>query len=169
MAAARKSPARRYLPGAKNKSHRRHTACDRHPQRRSGCTRTGRQSAEVHRRDMARSNHFVRQLALKLAFTYGHNHAFAGTQELASSLRPQRHSHHSICSRRFRMLTRALNAAEQCCIRGGRVLVRSAPSGAADIEIEISHASAALSYYVNQRWLGRLWLTNWQTISQSIQ
>jgi small subunit ribosomal protein S2 len=61
---------------------------------------------------------------------------------------------------------RALQAISDCVARGGRVLFVGTKRQAADAVAEAAKRSA--QYFVNSRWLGGT-LTNWKTISQSIQ
>ncbi|WP_397543138.1 30S ribosomal protein S2 [Roseovarius salis] len=64
------------------------------------------------------------------------------------------------------MLDAALNAIRECVAKGGRVLFvgtkRQASQPIADA------AEKCAQYYMNHRWLGGT-LTNWQTVSKSIQ
>ena len=64
------------------------------------------------------------------------------------------------------LMNEALKAVSDTVARGGRVLIvgtkRQASGPVADA------AKAAAQYYVNSRWLGGM-LTNWKTITQSIQ
>jgi len=64
------------------------------------------------------------------------------------------------------MLQRALQAVSDTVARGGRVLFVGTKRQAADAISESAKRSA--QYYVNSRWLGGM-LTNWKTISASIQ
>ncbi len=64
------------------------------------------------------------------------------------------------------MLQRALQAISDTVARGGRVLFVGTKRQAADAVAESAKRSA--QYYVNSRWLGGM-LTNWKTISASIQ
>ena len=63
------------------------------------------------------------------------------------------------------MLTRALQLVSDTVADGGRVLFVGTKRQAAPLVAEAARQSA--QYYVNSRWLGGT-LTNWQTISQSI-
>jgi small subunit ribosomal protein S2 len=64
------------------------------------------------------------------------------------------------------MLHRALQAVSDTVARGGRVLLVGTKRQASDSIAEAAKRSA--QYYINSRWLGGM-LTNWKTISQSIQ
>jgi small subunit ribosomal protein S2 len=63
-------------------------------------------------------------------------------------------------------LYRALQAVSDTVARGGRVLFVGTKRQAQDAVADAAKRSA--QYYVNARWLGGM-LTNWKTISQSIQ
>ena len=64
------------------------------------------------------------------------------------------------------MLHRALQAVSDTVAKGGRVLFVGTKRQAADSIADAAKRSA--QYYVNSRWLGGM-LTNWKTISGSIQ
>ncbi|HEV7418055.1 MAG TPA: 30S ribosomal protein S2, partial [Tianweitania sediminis] len=64
------------------------------------------------------------------------------------------------------MLHQALKVVSDTVARGGRVLFVGTKRQAADIVADAADRSA--QYYVNSRWLGGM-LTNWKTISNSIQ
>jgi small subunit ribosomal protein S2 len=64
------------------------------------------------------------------------------------------------------MLHRALQAVSDTVARGGRVLFVGTKRQAQDLVADAAKRSA--QYYVNSRWLGGM-LTNWKTISGSIQ
>jgi small subunit ribosomal protein S2 len=64
------------------------------------------------------------------------------------------------------MLYRALEAISDTVARGGRILLVGTKRQAQDPIAEAAKASA--QYFVNARWLGGM-LTNWKTISNSIQ
>ena len=64
------------------------------------------------------------------------------------------------------MLHRALQAVSDVTAKGGRVLFVGTKRQAQDVVAEAAKRSA--QYYVNSRWLGGM-LTNWKTISASIQ
>ena len=64
------------------------------------------------------------------------------------------------------MLYRALEAISDTVARGGRILLVGTKRQAQDPIAAAAKASA--QYYVNSRWLGGM-LTNWKTISNSIQ
>ena len=64
------------------------------------------------------------------------------------------------------LLHQALKEVSDVVARGGRVLFVGTKRQAADIVADAARRSA--QYYVNARWLGGM-LTNWQTISNSIQ
>ncbi|MFD2239014.1 30S ribosomal protein S2 [Aureimonas populi] len=64
------------------------------------------------------------------------------------------------------MLHRALQAVSDSVARGGRVLFVGTKRQASEIVADAANRSA--QYYVNARWLGGM-LTNWKTISNSIQ
>ncbi|MBV7393280.1 30S ribosomal protein S2 [Mameliella sediminis] len=63
------------------------------------------------------------------------------------------------------MLDAALNAIRDCVAKGGRVLFVGTKRQAAQPIAEAAEKCA--QYYMNHRWLGGT-LTNWQTVSQSI-
>jgi small subunit ribosomal protein S2 len=64
------------------------------------------------------------------------------------------------------MLARALQAVSDTVANGGRVLYVGTKRQASDAIAQAAKRSA--QYYVNSRWLGGM-LTNWKTISKSIQ
>jgi small subunit ribosomal protein S2 len=64
------------------------------------------------------------------------------------------------------LLHQALKAISDTVARGGRVLIVGTKRQAHDAVAESARRSA--QYFVNSRWLGGM-LTNWKTISQSIQ
>ncbi|WP_279478544.1 30S ribosomal protein S2 [Aureimonas sp. SK2] len=64
------------------------------------------------------------------------------------------------------MLHRALQAVSDTVAKGGRVLFVGTKRQASEIIADAANRSA--QYYVNARWLGGM-LTNWKTISNSIQ
>jgi small subunit ribosomal protein S2 len=64
------------------------------------------------------------------------------------------------------MLHRALQAVSDTVARGGRILFVGTKRQAQDAVADAAKRSA--QYYVNSRWLGGM-LTNWKTISASIQ
>ncbi len=64
------------------------------------------------------------------------------------------------------LLHRALLAVSDTVARGGRVLFVGTKRQASDLVADAAQRSA--QYYVNSRWLGGM-LTNWKTISASIQ
>ena len=64
------------------------------------------------------------------------------------------------------LMHQALKAVSDTVARGGRVLLVGTKRQAQDQIAEAAHRSA--QYYVNSRWLGGM-LTNWKTISGSIQ
>ncbi len=64
------------------------------------------------------------------------------------------------------MLHQALKAVSDTVARGGRVLIVGTKRQAQDPVADSARRSA--QYFVNSRWLGGM-LTNWKTISQSIQ
>ena len=64
------------------------------------------------------------------------------------------------------MLHRALQAVSDATAKGGRVLFVGTKRQAQDVVADAAKRSA--QYYVNSRWLGGM-LTNWKTISASIQ
>ena len=64
------------------------------------------------------------------------------------------------------MLHRSLAALREVVANGGRVLFVGTKRQASDIVADAAQRSA--QYYVNSRWLGGM-LTNWKTISNSIQ
>ncbi|WP_062226155.1 30S ribosomal protein S2 [Aureimonas frigidaquae] len=64
------------------------------------------------------------------------------------------------------MLHRALQTVSDTVARGGRVLFVGTKRQASELVADAANRSA--QYYVNARWLGGM-LTNWKTISNSIQ
>ena len=64
------------------------------------------------------------------------------------------------------MLQRALQVVSDTVARNGRVLMVGTKRQASEIVADTAERSA--QYYVNARWLGGM-LTNWRTISNSIQ
>lgn len=64
------------------------------------------------------------------------------------------------------MLHRALQAVSDTVANGGRVLFVGTKRQASELVADAAKRSA--QYYVNSRWLGGM-LTNWKTISGSIQ
>ncbi|WP_321446648.1 30S ribosomal protein S2 [uncultured Cohaesibacter sp.] len=64
------------------------------------------------------------------------------------------------------LMNEALKAVSDTVARGGRVLIVGTKRQASGPVAEA--AKAAAQYYVNSRWLGGM-LTNWKTITQSIQ
>ena len=64
------------------------------------------------------------------------------------------------------MLSRALQVISDTVARGGRVLFVGTKRQASELIADSAKRSA--QYYVNSRWLGGM-LTNWKTISNSIQ
>ena len=64
------------------------------------------------------------------------------------------------------LLARALQAVSDVVAGGGRVLIVGTKRQAADVVADSARRSA--QYFVNSRWLGGM-LTNWKTISGSIQ
>ncbi|PNG26570.1 30S ribosomal protein S2 [Methylocella silvestris] len=64
------------------------------------------------------------------------------------------------------LLHQALKAVSDTVARGGRVLFVGTKRQAQDAIADAAHRSA--QYYINSRWLGGM-LTNWKTISASIQ
>jgi len=64
------------------------------------------------------------------------------------------------------LFSRALQAISDTVARGGRVLIVGTKRQAAEAIADSARRSA--QYYVNSRWLGGM-LTNWKTISNSIQ
>ncbi len=64
------------------------------------------------------------------------------------------------------MLYRALEAISDTVARGGRILLVGTKRQAQEPIAQAAKSSA--QYYVNSRWLGGM-LTNWKTISNSIQ
>ncbi|WP_182084549.1 30S ribosomal protein S2 [Aureimonas sp. ME7] len=64
------------------------------------------------------------------------------------------------------LLHRALQAVSDTVAKGGRVLFVGTKRQASEIIADAANRSA--QYYVNARWLGGM-LTNWKTISNSIQ
>ncbi|MCA0422810.1 MAG: 30S ribosomal protein S2 [Proteobacteria bacterium] len=107
----------------------------------------------------------IRQL-LEAGAHFGHQ-AHRWNPKMAQYIFGVRNKIHIIdLSQSAPMLQRALQAVSDTVARGGRILFVGTKRQAQDAIAESAKRSA--QYYVNSRWLGGM-LTNWKTISASIQ
>lgn len=114
---------------------------------------------------MAMPEFNMRQL-LEAGIHFGHN-----TQRWNPKMKPYifgvRNNVHIIdLQQTVPMLDQALKAVRDVAANGGRVLFVGTKAQASDKIAETARACG--QYYVNHRWLGGM-MTNWQTISKSIQ
>ena len=125
-------------------------------------------SAEAFNRsypDMALPDFSMRQL-LEAGAHFGHQ-SHRWNPKMASYLFGIRNGIHIIdLAQTVPALYRALQAVSDTVARGGRVLFVGTKRQAQDSVADAAKRSA--QYYVNSRWLGGT-LTNWKTISNSIQ
>jgi small subunit ribosomal protein S2 len=114
---------------------------------------------------MALPDFSMRQL-LEAGAHFGH-HAHRWNPKMAGYIFGTRNNIHIIdLAQTVPMLHRALQAVTETVSRGGRVLFVGTKRQAQDAVADAAKRSA--QYYVNSRWLGGM-LTNWKTISASIQ
>jgi small subunit ribosomal protein S2 len=114
---------------------------------------------------MALPDFSMRQL-LEAGAHFGH-HAHRWNPKMAGYIFGTRNNIHIIdLAQTVPMLHRALQAVTETVSRGGRVLFVGTKRQAQDPVADAAKRSA--QYYVNSRWLGGM-LTNWKTISASIQ
>ena len=114
---------------------------------------------------MAAPDFSMRQL-LEAGAHFGHQ-AHRWNPKMAPYIFGTRNNIHILdLSQSVPMLERALRAVSDTVARGGRVLLVGTKRQAQDAIADAAKRSA--QYYVNSRWLGGM-LTNWKTISASIQ
>ena len=114
---------------------------------------------------MALPDYSMRQL-LEAGVHFGHQ-THRWNPKMAPYIYGARNNVHIIdLSQTVPMLHQALQAISDTVARGGRVLFVGTKRQASDIVADAAQRSA--QYYVNARWLGGM-LTNWKTISNSIQ
>jgi len=114
---------------------------------------------------MALPDFSMRQL-LEAGVHFGHQ-THRWNPKMASYIYGERNNIHIIdLSQTVPMLHRALQVISDTVARGGRVLFVGTKRQASEIIADAAQRSA--QYYVNARWLGGM-LTNWKTISNSIQ
>lgn len=114
---------------------------------------------------MALPDFSMRQL-LEAGVHFGHQ-THRWNPKMASYIYGERNNIHIIdLSQTVPMLHRALQMISDTVARGGRVLFVGTKRQASEIIADAAQRSA--QYYVNARWLGGM-LTNWKTISNSIQ
>jgi small subunit ribosomal protein S2 len=115
--------------------------------------------------DMALPEFSMRQL-LEAGAHFGHQ-SHRWNPKMAQYIFGTRNNIHIIdLSQSVPMLHRALQAVSDTVAKGGRVLFVGTKRQAAEAVAEAAKRSA--QYYVNSRWLGGT-LTNWKTVSNSIQ
>ncbi|MFD1333309.1 30S ribosomal protein S2 [Methylopila musalis] len=114
---------------------------------------------------MALPDFTMRQL-LEAGVHFGHQ-AHRWNPKMAPYIFGARNNIHIIdLAQTVPLLARALQAVSDVVAGGGRVLIVGTKRQAAEVVADSARRSA--QYYVNARWLGGM-LTNWKTISQSIQ
>jgi len=114
---------------------------------------------------MALPDFTMRQL-LEAGVHFGHQ-AHRWNPKMAPYIFGERnHTHIIDLSQTVPLLHQALKLVSDTVARGGRVLFVGTKRQASDIVAEAARSCA--QYYVNSRWLGGM-LTNWKTISHSIQ
>lgn len=114
---------------------------------------------------MAVPDFTMRQL-LEAGVHFGHQ-THRWNPKMAPYIYGQRNNIHIIdLAQTVPLLHNALKMVSDTVARGGRVLFVGTKRQASDIIAEAANRSA--QYYVNARWLGGM-LTNWKTISNSIQ
>jgi small subunit ribosomal protein S2 len=114
---------------------------------------------------MALPDFSMRQL-LEAGVHFGHQ-AHRWNPKMASYIFGVRNKIHIIdLAQTVPMLSRALQAVGDTVAKGGRILFVGTKRQASDAIADAAKRSA--QYYVNSRWLGGT-LTNWKTISNSIQ
>ncbi|WP_312794315.1 30S ribosomal protein S2 [Tianweitania sp.] len=114
---------------------------------------------------MATPDFSMRQL-LEAGIHFGHQ-THRWNPKMAPYIFGARNNVHIIdLSQTVPMLEQALKVVSDTVARGGRVLFVGTKRQASEIVADAADRSA--QYYVNSRWLGGM-LTNWKTISHSIQ
>src|SRR3982751_116324 len=114
---------------------------------------------------MALPDFSMRQL-LEAGIHFGHQ-THRWNPKMASYIYGARNNIHIIdLSQTVPLLHQALKQVSDTVAKGGRVLFVGTKRQASDIVADAAQRSA--QYYVNSRWLGGM-LTNWKTISNSIQ
>src|ERR1700728_2454527 len=114
---------------------------------------------------MALPDYSMRQL-LEAGVHFGHQ-AHRWNPKMALYIFGTRNNIHIVdLTQTVPMLHRALQAVSDTVARGGRVLFVGTKRQAQDAIADAAKRSA--QYYINSRWLGGM-LTNWKTISGSIQ
>jgi small subunit ribosomal protein S2 len=114
---------------------------------------------------MALPDFSMRQL-LEAGVHFGHQ-THRWNPKMAPYIFGDRNNIHIIdLSQTVPLLHQALKQVSDVVARGGRVLFVGTKRQASDIVADAAQRSA--QYYVNSRWLGGM-LTNWKTISNSIQ
>ncbi len=114
---------------------------------------------------MALPEYSMRQL-LEAGVHFGHQ-THRWNPKMAPYIYGARNNVHIIdLSQTVPLLNQALQQVSDVVARGGRVLFVGTKRQASDIVADAAQRSA--QYYVNSRWLGGM-LTNWKTISNSIQ
>ena len=114
---------------------------------------------------MAQPDFTMRQL-LEAGVHFGHQ-AHRWNPKMSQYIFGARNNIHIIdLAQTVPMLHRALQAVSDVVAGGGRVLIVGTKRQAAEIVADSARRSA--QYFVNSRWLGGM-LTNWKTISGSIQ
>ncbi|MCO5072893.1 MAG: 30S ribosomal protein S2 [Rhizobiaceae bacterium] len=114
---------------------------------------------------MALPDFSMRQL-LEAGVHFGHQ-THRWNPKMAPYIYGARNNIHVIdLSQTVPLLHQALKQVSDVVARGGRVLFVGTKRQASDIVADAAQRSA--QYYVNSRWLGGM-LTNWKTISNSIQ
>jgi small subunit ribosomal protein S2 len=114
---------------------------------------------------MALPDYSMRQL-LEAGVHFGHQ-THRWNPKMAPFIFGARNNIHILdLSQTVPMLHQALQAVSDAVARGGRVLFVGTKRQASEIVADAANRSA--QYYVNSRWLGGM-LTNWKTISNSIQ
>jgi len=115
--------------------------------------------------EMALPDFTMRRL-LEAGVHFGHQ-THRWNPKMAPYIFGERNNIHIIdLSQTVPLLHQALKLVADTVARGGRVLFVGTKRQASDIVAEAARACA--QYYVNSRWLGGM-LTNWKTISNSIQ
>jgi len=109
---------------------------------------------------------FTMRRLLEAGVHFGHQ-SHRWNPKMAPYIFGERNNIHIIdLSQTVPLLHQALKLVADTVARGGRVLFVGTKRQASDIVAESARACA--QYYVNSRWLGGM-LTNWKTISNSIQ
>ncbi|RCL01413.1 MAG: small subunit ribosomal protein S2 [Candidatus Tokpelaia sp. JSC085] len=110
--------------------------------------------------------HFSMRQLLEAGAHFGHQ-THRWNPKMAPYIYGERNNLHIIdLSQTVPMLHRALQLISDTVATGGRVLFVGTKRQASEIVADAAQRSA--QYYVNARWLGGM-LTNWKTISNSIQ